>query len=419
MSSHFSEAARFNSNHLHLQQTHDEYPHVSTKMGVFQQHQYLNVNDIVSESQIPPTTALSARAFSGSNFIDYEIPRNLNILKSATLHMQIQNNDPVSDLEMPVAFNLINRIEYYFGSGLCETVLGEHLYMQYCTTHDFEQRGLLYGVNNVGFMNFDSDRSRVVEKNQSKSFYIRLHSLLSQTHLFLPGIKMEVRIRIHFNSYEKFGIQAYSEGGFDYTQPGTEPQMSKCDMILQHISVKPENYKKLMSLYKNNTMNLRYMDHRFQSVSLPLSQGVPINHVLSSLNGLLSHLYIFCRKQNSKGKQITQYIDLESFYITDSSGSSITNGVIYSDAYNRSIYARDHFENSNFFQYKEVYPLAFTQDVQKTIESAANFGSKYFSGQEQIYIKPGQSSTGAELMIFAYAHANLTVKNGIVECSKT
>ena len=174
-----------------------------------------------------------------------------------------------------------------------------------------------------------------------------------------------------------------------------------------------------MSLYKNNTMNLRYMDHRFQSVSLPLTQGVPINHVLSSLNGLLSHLYIFCRKQNSKGKEITQYIDLESFYITDSSGSSITNGLIYTDAYSRSIYARDHFENSNFFQYKEVYPLAFTQDVKKTIESGCNIGSKYFSGQEQIYIKPGQSSSGAELMVFAYAHANLTVKNGIVECSKT
>jgi hypothetical protein len=333
--------------------------------------------------------------------------------------MQIQNNDAVSDLEMPVAFNLINRIEYYFGSVLCETVLGEHLYMQYCTSNSFEQRGLLYGVNNVGILNFDSDRSRIVPKNQNKSFYLRLHSLLSQTHLFLPGINQEIRIRVHFNSYDKFGIESYSENGHVYTPPGVMPEMSKCDMILQHISVKPENYKKLMTLYKNNTMNLRYMDHRFQSVSLPLTQGVPINHVLSSLNGLLSHLYIFCRKQNSKGKEITQYKNIESYYITDSSGSSITNGLIYTDSYSRSIYARDHFENSNFFQYKEVYPLAFTQDVQKTIESAANFGSKYFSGQEQIYIKPGESPTGAELMIFGYAHANLTVKNGIVDCNKT
>ena len=116
------------------------------------------------------TNIMSARAFSGSNFIDFEIPRNLHILKSGTLHMQIQNNDPVTDLEMPIAFNLINRIEYYFGSQLCETVLGEHLYMQYCTSHDFEQRGLLYKVNNVGIMDFDSDRTRVVPKNQSKSF---------------------------------------------------------------------------------------------------------------------------------------------------------------------------------------------------------------------------------------------------------
>ena len=189
--------------------------------------------------------------------------------------------------------------------------------------------------------------------------------------------------------------------------------------VLTDPSFKPENYKKLTSLYKNNVMNLRFMDHRFQSVSLPLNQGTPINHVLSSLNGLLSHLYIICRKQNSKGKEITQYIPIESFYVTDSSGSSITNGLIYKDDYSRTMYARDNFEHSNFFQYKEVYPLAFTQDVKKTVESGVKIGSKYFSGQEQIYIKPGQSSTGAELMIFAYAHANLTVKNGIVECSKT
>ena len=418
MSSHYSEAARFNSNRLHLQTTHDEFPHVSTKHGVFQQHQYLNVNDIVSESQLMPTTALSG-SFNGSMFLDFECPRNLHILKSATLHMQIQNNDPVSDLEMPIAFNLINRIEYYFGSQLCETTLGEHLYIQYCTSHDFEQRGLLYGVNNVGIMDFDSDRSRIVPKNQSKSFYIRLHSLLSQTHLFLPAINQEIRIRIHFNSYTRWGIESYSQGGFDYTPPGTDPRLSKCDMILQHISVKPENYKKLMNLYKNNTMNLRYMDHRFQSVSLPLSQGVPINHVLSSLNGLLSHLYIFCRKQNSQGEEMTQFFNLDSFYITDSSGSNIHNGVVYTDSYSRSIYARDHFEHSNFFQYKEVYPLTFSQDVQKTIESAANFGARYFSGQEQIYIKPNESSTGAELMIMGLAYANLTIRGGIVDCSKT
>ena len=159
MSSHYNEVTRHQSNYPHLIETHSEYNHIShPKFGVFQEHQYLNVNDIVSESNIPPTTSLSSRAFSGSNFIDFEIPRNLHILKSATLHMQIQNNDPVTDLEMPIIFNLVNRIEYYFGSTLCETVLGEHLYMQYCTTNDFEKRGLLSEVNNIGSLSFDSDR---------------------------------------------------------------------------------------------------------------------------------------------------------------------------------------------------------------------------------------------------------------------
>ena len=91
--SHFNEASRHNTNSPWLQETHPEHPHVESKGTVYQQHQNINANDVVAESNIVSTTALSNRSFSGSNFIDFEISKTIHILKSCTLALQIVNND--------------------------------------------------------------------------------------------------------------------------------------------------------------------------------------------------------------------------------------------------------------------------------------------------------------------------------------
>ena len=107
------------------------------------------------ERAIPPTTSLSSRAFSGSNFIDFEIPK-LNLLKSATLCMEIVNNCPLNKLKLPVAFNLIDRFEIYFGSTIVETVLGEALYINHCTNNSIEQRKLLEHSSNTDNESYDN-----------------------------------------------------------------------------------------------------------------------------------------------------------------------------------------------------------------------------------------------------------------------
>ena len=111
-----------------------------------------------------------------------------------------------------------------------------------------------------------------------------------------------------------------------------------------------------MNLYKNNQINIKYLDHRFQSYSVSCQAGVSINHVLSSINGLISHMYIILRQQNATGSQKLDFKKISRFYLTDSSGSNIHNGIQYSNDYVRSIYAADHFENSPFFQVKVSIP---------------------------------------------------------------
>ena len=176
---------------------------------------------------------------------------------------------------------------------LCQSVLSEDLYVNYCSSMSFDRRSIMKDVTNISPFSYDSDSTNIIPPGVSRDYYIRLNSLLNQCNIFLPGVQQDIRIRIHFNSYEKWGIA--SEG--DYVKPIIEPVLQSCNIFVQHTVLKDSSYNKLMNLYKNSRVALKFTDNRFQSVSLPVTAGVTVNHVLSSLNGLISHLYIFLRKQ--------------------------------------------------------------------------------------------------------------------------
>lgn len=413
--SHHSDASRHPANKPFLYENHDAYPHVKTQHGIFQDHQTLSISDLPMESAIPPTTSLSSRAFSGSNFIDFEIPK-MHLLKSATLCMEIVNNDPLIKSVLPVAFNLIDRFEIYFGSSLVETVLSEALYINHCTNNNIDKRNILEAATNTDPSSYQtSDTHAYVDANgtEIRELYIRLYSLLSNSNLFLPGIIEDIRIRVHFSAYSKWGLF-----GNMYPTPTIEPVLQKVEMRLQHVVLANHNYQKLLNLYKTNQVNIKYLDHRFQSYSISATKDVSINHVLSSINGLISHMYILVRAQNPSGSSRTTFKKLNRLYLTDSSGSSIHNGIVYTDQYLRGPYAADHFEHSNFFSKVPVYPIAFSNDVFTTVNTANCLGARHFTSMEQLYIVPGETGN-FEVLVLTYAHAQLHIKNGQVSVSRS
>ena len=124
------------------------------------------------------------------------------------------------------------------------------------------------------------------------------------------------------------------------------------------------------------------------------------------------------REQNCKGADIIDYKKINRFYLTDSSGSNIHNGIQYSHEYSR-VYASDHFEHSKFFSVKSgIYPIAFSNDIHTTVNTGNCLGAKHFSSMEQLYFTPG--STGSyEILILCYAHSQLHIKNGQVSVSRS
>ena len=71
-----------------------------------------------------------------------------------------------------------------------------------------------------------------------------------------------------------------------------------------------------------------------------------------------------------------------------------------------------------FFSVKPVYPVAFSNDIMATVNSANNLGSRHFTGQEQIHIISGFSGP-VEVMIICYCHCVLNIKNGMVSVSRS
>jgi len=318
--------------------------------------------DLVSEASIAPQTSLPSNAFTGSVYVDFEIPRSINVLKSCVLSMQIDNGG-TKPLVMPPISQLINRIEYYSGATLIETILSTHLYLE-SVMETTEKLTILESSNNIDPVSFDHSSNKsnlgifdphggincIINPNASKTYYLKLNGVLNSTHLFIPGLKSEIRIRVYFESYGKWGL-----GLAEYTKLApthvtvatvltdadipTAPTMRKIEMRLQQIELAQHNYNKLMATYRDKTpLSLRWLDRRYQTISMQSSDGVTVNNVLSAINGMFSHFFIVLRKQNAKGKENYDFLPIDEMWFANASGSNLHGGIQYQDKYLRGYY---------------------------------------------------------------------------------
>ena len=118
--------------------------------------------------------------------------------------MQIDNGETSKPLILPPVSQIINRIEYYSGSTLIETILSTHLYFE-SILDTTEKMTILEKSQNINPTTFDhstytfgDEAPALVNPNTSKTYYLKLNGVLNSTHLFIPGLKSEIRIRVYF-----------------------------------------------------------------------------------------------------------------------------------------------------------------------------------------------------------------------------
>ncbi len=148
------------------------------------------------------------------------------------------------------------------------------------------------------------------------------------------------------------------------------------------------------------------------------SDGVPVNNVLSAINGMFSHFFIVLRPQNAKGKENYDFLPIDELWFANASGSNLHGCIQYTDQYLSGFYVDQNLERSTVFTKKRIYPVLFCQDYYATHNQCVNTGTMYFSSSEQLYIKPGVTAT-VELGIYGYALATMVIRNGIIEIAKS
>ena len=328
MAQNYLNSIRYKSNEVHLLNTHENYKFEKHGGYLMPAYQRVNMVDMVSEASIAPQTSLPSNAFTGSVYVDFEIPKSINILKSCVLAMQIDNGDTTKPLIMPPISQLINRIEYYSGSTLIETILATHLYLE-SVLDTTEKLNILESSQNINPITFDHSANPsnlgifdpngglicCLPPNFSKTYHIKLNGVLNSTHLFIPGLKSEIRIRVYFENYNKWrlGPEEYAKLAPTWALLNTvtdeahlpiAPTMRKIEMRLQQIELCQQNYNKLMATYRDKTpLCLRWLDRRYQTISMASSDGVTVKNVLSAINGMFSHFFIVLRPQNAKRKR--------------------------------------------------------------------------------------------------------------------
>ena len=434
MAQNYLNSIRYKSNEIHLLNTHDNYKFEKLGGYLVPAYQRINMCDLISEASIAPQTSLPSNAFTGSVYVDFEVPRSINILKSCVLAMQIANGETSKPLILPPVSQLINRIEYYSGSTLIETILSTHLYFE-SILDTTEKMTILEKSQNINPTTFDhstytfgDEAPALVNPNTSKTYYLKLNGVLNSTHLFIPGLKSEIRIRVYFEAYEKWKlnsdeyVKASSSIPNDITNDlmlPVAPTMRKIEMRLQQIELAQHNYNKLMATYRDRTpLSLRWLDRRYQTISMQSSNGVTVNNVLSAINGLFSHFFICLRKQNAKGKENYDFLPISELWFANASGSNLHGGIQYDDAYLRGYYADHNLSKSTVFTKKKIYPVLFCQDYYSTYEQCVNTGTMHFSSSEQLYIRPAVSDQ-VELGVYGYALATMVIRNGIIEIAKS
>ena len=80
----------------------------------------------------------------------------------------------------------------------------------------------------------------------------------------------------------------------------------RIELRLQQIELAQHNYNKLMSAYRSGTpISLRWLDRRYQTISMQANAGVTTNNVLSAINGYFSHFSSFLENRTQRVMTIT------------------------------------------------------------------------------------------------------------------
>ena len=352
-----------------------------------------------------PITGSVASTIQNGGKIEFKVNSgSSHIINGITLYLRLSVlNAPVNLVN---GFHLLDRVLVRANDGSKEIyeIHGEALYLMLSTVESEEQKYYDRMVN-IG-TNFTAPSA--IPINTSREYHIRiLNSLFHQIKFFLGGVTGDLIFEFQF----KPAIQIVITGSIN------DITVSEAALIFNTINLDHMDFMNKKEIYASSpNIKFRFVDTIYQTtVFNNMQPSQKYEFRLQGIRDWVSHLIFFLRPSPRTGGNSTNYTQIESFNILDSSNHQLLP-FDHTHEFIKYHESWEKFGANEFFLYNNAYHHCFSSSPKKSIETGSVLGFYPFDGNETLTIRTTNNHIvgSYELVVYAFVYENILFNRGYV-----
>ena len=353
---------------------------------------------------IQPITTVSSTFFnSSSNFIDFNLPMNIDLIDETTLEFTIANASGVTawvaNASVP---NWFDRVEIREGTNIIQTIRDLDLYLDNTIyLNDFER------AKNVPKIALDATSYQVntsagtVGTSSSNTYRMRIANVLTKCQIFMKAIRPQLVLRVYPKPISSFSSSTVN----------SSITLTAGTLLVRELQLTTDGKRKLMDVHRQN-VDYRFLDPVHDQFSgQAMTSGTTIKLKTTNFqNSVYSHVLALTRASSPTLANLETFIQHSNVYFEDSASQNLSNGIQWSDGDLREIVYQSHFPNTMTLQTNmNVYvPLVGSMDPVKSYTDGVNLGWDVLPYNANVCIMPSSTSTyQVDVVAYVYRHARV------------
>lgn len=366
------------------------------KLYSFPKHQMNHNKNEHFDIEYSPYNAYASTLFATGGYIDFKHDLNNEfVYNDLTLSLKLTENNTSSVTLIPGPFWIDNND--ILVNGVTTFQYGSHVqYFMNCLNVD-KNSSKKHLLDDCGILSSDFRAGVSMLQNTSRTFHIKLHTLLSNLHFYRPKINGDCVIRITFTK--------------DITTTNISDQLIVSDIKLR-INATKISQKLQLHYMRSAGYDKKFNQFIFRSYVLSngITSGVQENIKILGYNYHTSLVIFWISKINDTKANVTKAYGVSSFYLTDANNQNMLNNVNYDTSYVQNQLLQ-RFPDTDFFKEK-FYFLDFSTNPKDVIFKNEYHGSIKFDDACVLYFKPSETEANSCQINFLFCSpAILCVEN--------
>ena len=360
-------------------------------------------------SQVQPVTTVNTSIFqsSANNYIDFNIPMNIDLIDETVLEIDLTNTDStsghdwVANASEPFWFD---KIEHLDGTRILQTIRDVDMYLENTIYLDDFERAKRQPMIALDASSYKvNSTAGTVAAGSTATFRLPVNSVLTRCKLFLQALKKQQVLRFYPKSIASFSTSSYN----------SSITLSRAVLFVRDLQLTPDSRNLMHKIHMEN-VDYRIVDtvHDQQSIALTSGSVVKLK-TTNFINQPYSHVVALTRANAPTGTALETFIQHNNIYFEDANNQNLSNGIQWSDGDNKQIVYQSHFPNT-MVQKTDMHvyvPLVASSDPVKAFKTGVQNGYDVLPLNANLCINSASSATRL-VDIICYAYRHVRVLNG-------